>query len=123
MPGMYSTHIPPLWPGTHSPLTFISSNKAQLRELEHIRTNLLHSRKSLALPSSGAGAGSSPSKPTSIRPFLVAARFVARMRISARGWAKQEAVRRKLVAATEEQRRVKRSRQLKVVRVTEETSF
>ncbi|KAL3952285.1 hypothetical protein ACCO45_014002 [Purpureocillium lilacinum] len=98
-------------------------NKAQLRELEHIRTNLLHSRKPLALPSSGAGAGSSPSKPTSIRPFLVAARFVARMRISARGWAKQEAVRRKLVAATEEQRRVKRSRQLKVVRVTEETSF
>ncbi|UNI17382.1 hypothetical protein JDV02_003725 [Purpureocillium takamizusanense] len=97
-------------------------NKAQLRELEHIRTNLLHSRKPLALPGPGrAGSPTSP-KPTSIRPFLVAARFIARMRISARGWAEQEAVWRRLVAATEEQRRVKRSRQFKVVRVVEEKS-
>jgi hypothetical protein len=44
------------------------------------------------------------------------ARFIARARLSANNWAKQEVVRRKLVVATEEQRRVKRSRQLKVVR-------
>ncbi|KAJ6440902.1 LOW QUALITY PROTEIN: spindle-pole body protein (Pcp1) [Purpureocillium lavendulum] len=111
----------------HSPsLSRPVPNKAQLRELEHIRTNLLHSRKPLALPGpggNGGGEGSGSggrSKPTSIRPFLVAARFIARMRISARDWAKQEAVRRRLVAATEEVRRTKRSRQLKVVRVTED---
>lgn len=44
------------------------------------------------------------------------ARFIARARISARGWAGQEVVRRKLVVATEEQRKTKRTRQLKVVR-------
>ncbi|KND93103.1 Spindle pole body protein pcp1 [Tolypocladium ophioglossoides CBS 100239] len=96
-----------------------NSNKAQLRELEHIRTNLLHSRKPLVLPappSSGPTSTGGEAKAASIRPFLVAARFIARMRISARGWAKQEVVRRKLAAASEEQRRVKRSRQLKVVR-------
>lgn len=44
------------------------------------------------------------------------ARFIARARLSASNWAKQEVVRRKLLVATEEQRKVKRSRQLKVVR-------
>jgi hypothetical protein len=45
------------------------------------------------------------------------ARFIARMRIASRDWAKQEQVRLKLVAARDDQRRVKRSRQLKVVRM------
>ncbi|KAK3181113.1 hypothetical protein K4F52_007526 [Lecanicillium sp. MT-2017a] len=97
-------------------------NKAQLRELEHIRTKILNSRKQL--PGSGNSSSSghrggdseeSTRKPT-MRTFLVMARFVARMRISARNWGKQEAVRRRLAAATEEQRRVKRNRGLKVVR-------
>ena len=89
-----------------------SSNKAQLRELEQIRTHLLGNRKPLTLPSpSTRGTG----KPT-LRTFLVMARFVARMRISARSWAKQEVVRRKLIAATEEQKKAKKLRQFKVVR-------
>ncbi|KAH7157188.1 hypothetical protein EDB81DRAFT_867940 [Dactylonectria macrodidyma] len=95
-------------------------NKAQLRELEDIRTNLLGNRKPLSLPASGskkrASSADDAGRP-SLRTFLVMARFIARMRISARDWAKQEAVRQRLVVATEEQRKVKRSRQLKVVRV------
>ncbi|KAF4470850.1 myosin heavy chain [Fusarium albosuccineum] len=90
-------------------------NKAQLRELEDIRTNLLGNKKALTLPSHAAGANSSTTKP-SLRTFLVMARFIARTRLSAQNWAKQEKVRRRLVVATEEQRKVKRSRQLKVVR-------
>ncbi|KAF4957312.1 hypothetical protein FGADI_3216 [Fusarium gaditjirri] len=89
-------------------------NKAQLRELEDIRTNLLGNKKALSLPSHTAAAPSN-TKPT-LKTFLVMARFIARARLSANNWAKQEVVRRKLVVATEEQRKVKRSRQLKVVR-------
>ncbi|KPM35757.1 hypothetical protein AK830_g10813 [Neonectria ditissima] len=97
-------------------------NKAQLRELEDIRTNLLGSRKPLSFPSTSGGKQTSSAEPPtaaarpSLRTFLVMARFIARMRISARDWAKQETVRRRLVVATEEQRKTKRSRQLKVVR-------
>ncbi|KAF4456595.1 hypothetical protein F53441_1339 [Fusarium austroafricanum] len=90
-------------------------NKAQLRELEDIRTNLLGNKKALSLPSHATASHSSNSKPT-LKTFLVMARFIARARLSANNWAKQEVVRRKLVVATEEQRKVKRSRQLKVVR-------
>ncbi|KAK7428701.1 hypothetical protein QQZ08_004795 [Neonectria magnoliae] len=94
-------------------------NKAQLRELEDIRTNLLGSRKPLSLPGtkqpSSSGAEPAAARPT-LRTFLSIARFIARMRISARDWAKQETVRQRLVVATEEQRKTKRSRQLKVVR-------
>ncbi|KAM0551989.1 hypothetical protein ACHAPJ_008097 [Fusarium lateritium] len=90
-------------------------NKAQLRELEDIRTNLLGNKKALSLPSHATAANSSTTKPT-LKTFLVMARFIARARMSAKNWAKQETVRRKLVVATEEQRKVKRSRQLKVVR-------
>ncbi|KAF4962957.1 hypothetical protein FSARC_8983 [Fusarium sarcochroum] len=90
-------------------------NKAQLRELEDIRTNLLGNKKALSLPSHATTANSSTTKPT-LKTFLVMARFIARARISAKNWAKQETVRRKLVVATEEQRKVKRSKQLKVVR-------
>ncbi|KAG6006084.1 hypothetical protein E4U21_007381 [Claviceps maximensis] len=92
-------------------------NKAQLRELEHIRKNLLQSNKPLALPlASNNLLALDKTKPTSIRPFLTMARFIARMRISSRTWAGQEQVRRKLVAARDEQRRVKRTRLFKVVR-------
>ncbi|KAM0427210.1 hypothetical protein ACHAPT_007638 [Fusarium lateritium] len=89
-------------------------NKAQLRELEDIRINLLGNKKALSLPSQAASS-TSTTKP-SLRTFLVMARFIARARLAARNWAKQETVRRKLVAAKEEQRKVKRSHQLKVVR-------
>ncbi|KAL7790336.1 putative spindle-pole body protein [Trichoderma ceciliae] len=93
-------------------------NKAQLRELEHIRTNLLQSRKPLALPkaltfSSSPDGSSSPT----LRSFFIMARFIARMRIAARNWAAQEAVRQKLRMAVEEKHRNKRSKQLKVVPV------
>ncbi|KAK8150993.1 hypothetical protein G3M48_000019 [Beauveria asiatica] len=90
-------------------------NKAQLRELEHIRTKILHSRAPLPASSSLEQRN----QPT-LRTFLVLARFVARMRLSARKWAAQEEVRRKLVAATEERRKAKRGRGLKVVRVDED---
>ncbi|KAF5136733.1 Spindle pole body protein pcp1 [Metarhizium anisopliae] len=92
-------------------------NKAQLRELEHIRTNLLHSKKPLALPAAPNGLAFGKVKPTSIRPFLTMARFIARMRIASRNWSQQEQVRLKLVAARDDQRRVKRSRLFKVVRM------
>ncbi|KAG6100207.1 hypothetical protein E4U30_005155 [Claviceps sp. LM220 group G6] len=97
-----------------------SSNKAQLRELEHIRKHLLQSNKSLALPlARNSALEPNSSKPSSIRPFLTMARFVARMRLASRTWAGQEKVRLKLVAARDEQKRVKRTRLLKVVRTEE----
>ncbi|GAO16573.1 uncharacterized protein UV8b_01429 [Ustilaginoidea virens] len=100
-------------------------NKAQLRELEHIRTHLLQSKKPLAvsLPANNnnnnnnKAASGTAAKPSSIRPFLAMARFIARMRVSSRRWAEQEHVRLKLVAARDEQRRVKRSKQFKIVRM------
>lgn len=92
------------------------SNKAQLRELEHIRTHLLGNRKTLALPS--LQQKGQQTRPT-LKSFLVMARFIARMRIGARDWAKQETVRRKIVAATEAVKKTKRAKQLKVVRVEE----
>lgn len=101
------------------------SNKAQLRQLEDIRVNLLGSKKPLAaaaLPSTNADTtgnhGKKGEKKTSIRPVLLAARFIARTRIAASKWATQEHVRLRLVAARDEQRRVKRSRHLRVVRVS-----
>lgn len=45
------------------------------------------------------------------------ARFIARMRLSAKDWARQETVRRKLIVATEEVKKAKRVRNLKVVRM------
>ncbi|KJZ72407.1 hypothetical protein HIM_08210 [Hirsutella minnesotensis 3608] len=67
-------------------------NRAQLRELEDIRTNLLQSRKPLAHPTLANGQGSG-SAGTDRRPSL----------------------RPRLAAAVQEQRRVKRSRQMRVV--------
>ncbi|OAA49561.1 Spindle associated [Metarhizium rileyi] len=92
-------------------------NKAQLRELEHIRTNLLHSKKPLALGLTPQGLALDKTKPTSIRPFLTMARFIARVRIASRNWAQQEQVRIKLVAARDDQRRVRRTRRFRVVRM------
>lgn len=95
-----------------------NSNKAQLRELEHIRTKLLGSRKALPSPALSVSSAAADSKPRrTLKTALLAARFIARMRVAARGWAAQEVVRRKLAAANEEQRRSKRARQLKVVRI------
>lgn len=89
-------------------------NKAQLRELEHIRTNLLGNRQSLELTSKDE----SETRPT-LRAFLVMARFVARMKITARQWADQEVVRQKIVTAQKETKRDRRSRRLRVVEVNE----
>lgn len=89
-------------------------NKAQLRELEHIRTKVLQSRKPLALPKPPSFSSSSGSSPN-LKTFLIMARFIARTRIAARNWAGQEAVRQKLRTAIEEKRQIKRSKQLKVV--------
>ncbi|KAH6606228.1 spindle associated, partial [Trichoderma cornu-damae] len=93
-------------------------NIANLRELEHIRTKVLQSSKPLALPrlpafSSSPDGSSSPT----LKSFFLMARFIARMRIAARSWAGQEAVRQKLRMAVEEKRRSKRAKQLKVVPV------
>jgi hypothetical protein len=48
------------------------------------------------------------------------ARFIARAKLSARTWAKQETIRQRLVTAVEEQRRSKKARQFKVVRTNDE---
>lgn len=56
----------------------------------------------------------------SLKTFLTMGLFIARMKIGAREWAKQEVVRKRLIAATEETKRAKRSHKLKVVRVDEQ---
>jgi Pericentrin-AKAP-450 domain of centrosomal targeting protein len=96
---------------------FWNSNKAQLRELEHIRTSLLGNRKPLPAIEGKKQRGDGR-KPT-LKTFLVMARFIARMRIAANGWAEQEKVRQRLIEATEEMRRAKRAKQFRVVRVEE----
>ncbi|PHH59745.1 hypothetical protein CDD81_2613 [Ophiocordyceps australis] len=84
-------------------------NKAQLRELNDIRSHLLPSRKPvLAL----AGSPSRPTSARSIRPLLIALRFIARSRIAARTWACHEAVRRRLAAAAKDRRSAQRSHTL-----------
>ncbi|EHK43710.1 hypothetical protein TRIATDRAFT_35684 [Trichoderma atroviride IMI 206040] len=90
-------------------------NKAQLRELEHIRTKVLQSRKPLTLPKPPSFSSSGGSPSPKLKTFLIMARFIARTRIAARNWAGQEAVRQKLRTAIEEKRQIKRSKQLKVV--------
>ncbi|KAM0474582.1 hypothetical protein ACHAPX_007526 [Trichoderma viride] len=90
-------------------------NKAQLRELEHIRTNVLQSRKPLTLPNPPSFSSSGGFSSSKLKAFLIMARFIARTRIAARNWAGQEAVRQKLRTAIEEKRQIKRSKQLKVV--------
>ena len=110
------THVPFIKETLLTRVFPLHSNKAQLRELEHIRTNLLGSRKALAL--SPASSPPPPGRPT-LKTVLTAARFVARLRLSARAWARQEVVRTRLTAANEEQKRVRRARKLKVVRTEE----
>lgn len=85
----------------------------------------LGNNKPLVLPSSkkqqqqGQGQGQQKTRPT-LKTFLTMARFIARTKVAAREWAKQEAVRKKLAAAAEETRRAKRSHRLKVVRVDDD---
>ncbi|KAG7134556.1 Spindle pole body component like protein [Verticillium longisporum] len=97
-------------------------NKAQLRELEQIRTEVLGSRRALAAPPpSLAGRLARPpgSRPT-FKAVATMARFVARAKICAREWARHEATRKKLADRVEEMRRMKKRRGLKVVREEEE---
>ncbi|KAL0939468.1 spindle-pole body protein [Colletotrichum truncatum] len=94
-------------------------NKAQLRELEQIRCELLGSRRPLpptssAIAKQGTTGGAAPGRPT-LKTVATMARFIARMRISARDWAKHEATRRRLADCVDEMRRTKRRKQLKVV--------
>ncbi|PHH81269.1 hypothetical protein CDD82_1169 [Ophiocordyceps australis] len=82
-------------------------NKAQLRELNDIRSHLLPSREPVpALPASR------PTSAPSIRPLLIAVRFIARSRIAARSWACHEAVRCRLAAAAKDRRRAQHSHRL-----------
>lgn len=95
-----------------------NSNKAQLRELEQIRSGLLGRRGEASLSRTQSPP---PPKPSSIRTFFLAARFIARARISARAWARQEAIRHKLQAAADDQRRRRRSAFFKVVRAVDDS--
>lgn len=114
---MHGKQSPPIpsWSGTNN----FGSNKAQLRELEQIRTEVLGSRQPLPPPvgSSRASKGA-PGRPT-LKTVAIAARFVARMQISARAWAKHEGTRKKLAESVGEMRKAKRARGLKVVRTDE----
>ncbi|KAM0322429.1 hypothetical protein ACHAQA_009496 [Verticillium albo-atrum] len=96
-------------------------NKAQLRELEQIRTEVLGSRRALPAPPSLAGRinPSTTGRPT-LKAVATMARFVARAKICAREWAKHEATRKKLADRVEEMRKTKRRKGLKVVRTEEE---
>jgi hypothetical protein len=94
----------------------LCSNKAQLRDLESIRTGLLGSRKSLPAPTQSRTSTANAGRPT-LRTVLLAARFVAKARIAARAWNKQEVVRKKLVGAAEETKKARRTKQLRVVAV------
>lgn len=98
------------------PSNNLCSNKAQLRELESIRTRLLGSRAPLPQTTRGAAAKDKAGKP-SLQNVLMAARFIAKMRIPSRAWAKQEVLKKQLVDEIQGQRRAKRSRQLRVVAV------
>ncbi|RCI11616.1 hypothetical protein L249_7510 [Ophiocordyceps polyrhachis-furcata BCC 54312] len=72
-------------------------NKAQLRELDDIRTRLAVTGRGKQAPPM-LPISSSPS-PSRLRSLLLAVRFVVRARIAARSWARHEVVRRRLVAA------------------------
>ncbi|UQC80749.1 microtubule associated protein [Colletotrichum lupini] len=91
-------------------------NKAQLRELEQIRCELLGSRRPLPPSSSSTTARkqTASGRPT-LKTVATMARFIARMQISAREWAKHEATRQKLADCVDEMRKTKRRQQLKVV--------
>ncbi|SPO01367.1 related to myosin heavy chain [Cephalotrichum gorgonifer] len=82
-------------------------NKAQLRELESIRSDVLGSKKPLDLPSThqhqqqkGQGRERAAA-PTRWRRALAAARFIARMKVAAGAWGVQEKKRRRIVECVE----------------------
>ncbi|TDZ28984.1 Spindle pole body protein pcp1 [Colletotrichum spinosum] len=93
-------------------------NNAQLRELEQIRCEVLGSRRTLSSPPSSAVSkqrGAATSGRPTLRTVATMARFIARMKISAREWSKHEATRRRLADCVDEMRKTKRRKQLKVV--------
>ena len=94
----------------------MNSNKAQLRELEVIRTEVLGSRKMLTLPSDAVRQARTPAGRPTLKTVAIAARFVARLQSSAREWARHETTRKKLASSVEEMRKAKRKTGLKVVR-------
>ena len=78
-----------------------SSNKAQLRDLESIRSDLLRSKRSLSptLQEKNEAMQNTPAK--KFRKALVAVRFIARMRVAAGAWGVQEEKRRRIVECVE----------------------
>lgn len=83
---------------------------------------MLGSRRALPPPSTTTSKAleDRPSGRPTLKTVATMARFVARMRISAREWARHEATRQKLADRVEEMRKTKRKRTLKVVRTDEE---
>ncbi|KAF4589329.1 Spindle pole body protein pcp1 [Ophiocordyceps camponoti-floridani] len=76
-------------------------NKAQLRELDDIRARFRSSNKPLPLPIKPRH----PSPQMRLTATLKAVRFVVRLRIAAREWGRQEALRLRLVDAFREDQR------------------
>ncbi|KAL7932430.1 hypothetical protein V8C35DRAFT_323012 [Trichoderma chlorosporum] len=91
----------------------MACNKAQVRELQKARAYVLQSRHPVSIPELPAPAPA----PTTLKAFLVMARFIARMRIAARNWAPQEGVRKQLRLDIREKRRDKRMKLLSAVPV------
>lgn len=91
----------------------MACNKAQVRELQKARAYVLQSRHPVSIPE----LPSPTQSPTTLKAFLVMARFIARMRIAARKWAPQEDVRKQLRLDIREKRRDKRMKLLSAVPV------
>ncbi|KAL2889995.1 Spindle pole body protein pcp1 [Ceratocystis lukuohia] len=93
-------------------------NTAQLRQLEHIRRDVLGDKTALTLPSSAlkslspTSATSLSSRPT-LKTVALVVRFVMRARRGAALWQKQEATRAKIVEAVEDMKKKKRVRDLR----------
>ncbi|KAL5628093.1 hypothetical protein BROUX41_002841 [Berkeleyomyces rouxiae] len=89
-------------------------NTAQLRELEHIRRNVLGDKAALALPSAAAKpAPSSTSRDArpSLRAVALAVRFAVRARRCAAAWQVQEATRARIVEAVQTMKKNRRVRE------------
>ncbi|KAL7958465.1 hypothetical protein V8C34DRAFT_314088 [Trichoderma compactum] len=91
----------------------MACNKAQVRELQKARAYVLQSRHPVSIPK----LPSPTQSPTTLKAFLVMARFIARMRIAARKWAPQEDVRKQLRLDIREKRRDKRMKLFSAVPV------
>ncbi|KAK4068433.1 uncharacterized protein Triagg1_7372 [Trichoderma aggressivum f. europaeum] len=91
----------------------MACNKAQVRELQKARAYVLQSRHPVSIPE----LPSPTQSPTTLKAFLVMARFIARMRIAARKWAPQEDARKQLRLDIREKRRDKRMKLLSAIPV------